>query len=295
MSEAEASAMTIEQRFVHLGRQGAILRSQGDLHASTEAFFEAFKFPADQINYCDRVLHFHSLAATALDLDIRVTNQELEALHNIVNRPQEPFLIRSLAVTLYATLNVTRGDRDRAGDAYRKAMALVGEAPDDERLRHCYVNSLDANEPCTIRVQATLESIRRHAHKKLQLLEHPFGTDNQGMGPSTAIPVQGRGVGGNECDCCHNTLTELGLTLMDHCSRCEAAYYCSKECQKKQWKAGHKHVCREKGVFQLGDRMKMRAVDEENWCLATVIVQRQEANGKWLVNRLADRTQLFEV
>lgn len=30
---------------------------------------------------------------------------------------------------------------------------------------------------------------------------------------------------------------------MKKCSRCKKVVYCSKECQLKDWKAGHKHVC----------------------------------------------------
>lgn len=31
------------------------------------------------------------------------------------------------------------------------------------------------------------------------------------------------------------------------CGRCEAATYCSKECQKQHWKTEHKHGC---GTFK---------------------------------------------
>ena len=30
---------------------------------------------------------------------------------------------------------------------------------------------------------------------------------------------------------------------MKKCSRCKTVVYCSKECQIKDWKAGHKHAC----------------------------------------------------
>lgn len=34
-----------------------------------------------------------------------------------------------------------------------------------------------------------------------------------------------------------------GDTKFDMCSLCKKVYYCSKDCQVKDWKAGHKTVC----------------------------------------------------
>lgn len=33
---------------------------------------------------------------------------------------------------------------------------------------------------------------------------------------------------------------------LSRCSRCEAVYYCSVECQHAHWKAGHKRECKPK-------------------------------------------------
>jgi len=43
------------------------------------------------------------------------------------------------------------------------------------------------------------------------------------------------------CQHCRGIETE-GKTLL-HCARCTATYYCNKECQKLDWKAGHKEKC----------------------------------------------------
>ena len=42
-----------------------------------------------------------------------------------------------------------------------------------------------------------------------------------------------------ECNCCHKTTSNY-----QRCSACKRAYYCSKECQVKAWKAGHKAECK---------------------------------------------------
>lgn len=42
-----------------------------------------------------------------------------------------------------------------------------------------------------------------------------------------------------ECHYCHMTSSNVN----QRCGRCKLVYYCSKDCQKLHWKAGHKEVC----------------------------------------------------
>lgn len=43
---------------------------------------------------------------------------------------------------------------------------------------------------------------------------------------------------------CHNVdCPRERIDTMQQCSRCRARYYCSKECQRADWHAGHKNVC----------------------------------------------------
>jgi len=42
------------------------------------------------------------------------------------------------------------------------------------------------------------------------------------------------------CSCCGKTSDEKKFP---RCKRCKRVAYCSKECQKKHWKAGHKKDC----------------------------------------------------
>jgi len=42
-----------------------------------------------------------------------------------------------------------------------------------------------------------------------------------------------------ECD----KLPPHGAAPLESCSRCQTAVYCSKQCQTKAWKSGHKHTC----------------------------------------------------
>ena len=42
---------------------------------------------------------------------------------------------------------------------------------------------------------------------------------------------------------CANCNKVQASTKFDFCSICKKVYYCSKECQVKDWKAGHKKQC----------------------------------------------------
>ena len=66
-------------------------------------------------------------------------------------------------------------------------------------------------------------------------------------------------VSGSACDHCGVTRSDAGNALLK-CGRCGLAHYCSKKCQKLQWKAGHKAACRAPGEVKIGDRLQLHNV-----------------------------------
>lgn len=96
-------------------------------------------------------------------------------------------------------------------------------------------------------------------------------------------------IGGKSCDCCKKTLEELGVTTLDCCSRCLKAYYCSKSCARKQWRAGHKQACRKKGEIKPGDVMRLQAeVLGNNFIPVIVVGPAVGEEGMWRVNVLSE-------
>jgi len=65
-------------------------------------------------------------------------------------------------------------------------------------------------------------------------------------------------VGGNTCDRCDQSAPEGAL--LKRCSRCQLAFYCSRECAKQAWKAGHKTSCRAAGQFEIGDKVQIQGL-----------------------------------
>lgn len=93
-------------------------------------------------------------------------------------------------------------------------------------------------------------------------------------------------VGGERCDCCNKSREEVGLNHLLYCGRCKKAYYCSEECQKTQWKSGHKKYCREPGQIKQGDYVRLNGIQsrpEINGQVVEIIGEDSRTEGRWQV------------
>uniref|UniRef100_A0A7S2PP54 MYND-type domain-containing protein n=1 Tax=Leptocylindrus danicus TaxID=163516 RepID=A0A7S2PP54_9STRA len=95
-------------------------------------------------------------------------------------------------------------------------------------------------------------------------------------------------VGGNVCDACGKTYAELGMKQLKKCTRCMNAFYCSVECQRTQWRAGHKEACRKPGQIEPGDLMKLvklqRRSDLNGLIVETVTALSDRDGNRWKVD-----------
>lgn len=103
----------------------------------------------------------------------------------------------------------------------------------------------------------------------------PTQTPEQPDGLTPTVMNRLLSVGGNRCDTCDKTRDELpDLQRLLRCARCRRAYYCSKECQRLQWKRGHKQHCRLAGEFCAGDYVRLQGLQtkpEMNGTLVQVV------------------------
>jgi len=62
---------------------------------------------------------------------------------------------------------------------------------------------------------------------------------------------------GERCDSCGKSRWELGVKELLVCAKCKTTHYCSRECEKADWKrGGHKHFCRSsEREFKVGDHV----------------------------------------
>lgn len=82
---------------------------------------------------------------------------------------------------------------------------------------------------CLITAFCSAECKANSAEAHAQVCEH-FAAANRKIGL------------GRVCFYC-GTPEAAGTTSLKRCDRCEAAFYCSKECQTRHWRAGHKLDC----------------------------------------------------
>jgi hypothetical protein len=104
----------------------------------------------------------------------------------------------------------------------------------------------------------------RVRHTPIPLGPLPVGISREDMGRLLAV-------GGGECDHCHKTLQELGVHHLRRCTACQRAFYCSEDCQKKQWKAGHKQACRQPGQWEAGDYVRLEGLTSRPELNGTVV------------------------
>jgi hypothetical protein len=111
--------------------------------------------------------------------------------------------------------------------------------------------------------------------------------------------MQRNAVGGNACDCCHKALAELGLGKMSRGTRCEKAYYCTKYCQRQQWKhGGHKACCRAPGQIEKHDIMRLQNLNSRqdlNGMLAIVMDKVDGQESRWKVRVMNDAEEIVSV
>ena len=107
-----------------------------------------------------------------------------------------------------------------------------------------------------------------------------------------------RTVGGEKCDSCGKSRQELSRKLLDVCARCSKTYYCGKECQTKQWKAGHNKCCRKPGEFKPEDFVCLHGLDstnpELNGDLEHIVGKDPKNKGCWNV-RLMVQSRIISV
>lgn len=103
-----------------------------------------------------------------------------------------------------------------------------------------------------------------------------FGTDTEILERMSA--------GGGKCDACGKKAESVDGRDLLQCSRCKQAFYCSKACQKHQWKAGHNKACRKPDQIERGDIMLVKGIiskPELNRKLVKII--RSAGDGRWEV------------
>ena len=221
-----------------------------------------------------------------------VTDDDVKNMEQVFRDKHEPRLFRLEAGFTLGVISYSRSERLKCQDFYHRAITIGEKQPKNskqERLEQKKMLMLTTGgeqTPKTMRelmdgilkdCQNNLNGLNRSTMRIANPLEHMVQETTAGvaaMSTSKDPPIRrthtmpiGRGgtslteaemnnlidVGGVHCDCCKCKAENLLA-----CERCKKAYYCSAQCQKKQWKEnGHKAHCRKDGEFKAGDLVQI--------------------------------------
>ncbi|GKY93171.1 hypothetical protein MPSEU_000285100 [Mayamaea pseudoterrestris] len=247
---------------------------------------------------------------------------DMANLHDVLNDDREISICRvDAGLTLAVVLHNLKHDREDAADVLRQALDIA-DATGRKELRRRIIGK-DRKEVCLRTVLlnlrkfcaenlAEMETVRLAVFPALSLADMtinqttrlcdymPSGTYIEGQTFLFSVPLSDpdmmrriQSIGGKACDACGKTLEQLEVRRLDVCSRCNMAYYCSRECQVIAWKHGHKGACRHPNQRVQGDIMQLRGIEDEpdlNLQLVTLIAE--EANERWKVTTLSPPLKL---
>jgi len=230
--------------------------------------------------------YYHVLSGfTSIIRDNRfpATQTHMRALKQIARDESRPVLHRAQAHFTRGLARRDAGDRQGAARDYMACIEVVAQATEADRAT-CFFNTTPDGGIHEV-VGKELDRIAKDAHANLSNLRNPSRrmspeslaramATSEIRGSQNSIHIMGGGVGpcgdheentakleaamarlpvnGDKCDQCgaKPDSTEVKLRW---CGRCSMACYCSPECAKVAWKAGHKQACRAPGQYEVGD------------------------------------------
>jgi len=230
------------------------LDPRGEADHLREAFVKSSSQEANKWD-SKRLYLLHSYIATikaALERDGRnallfVTKEDKQFLKRISQSLTELSLYRALATDLWGTIALSNLEYDEQAQSARSVIKICDEASEMEKQR------LILHTESTY--GSLIDETRKANDGQLAFMRNIFCmvTSHTKCTQEGAQPEQPSVIGGDKCKMCSTTYEDLGVAMLDCCQRCQLTYYCSRDCQRKDWK-DHKKVCRKPGEFQVGDK-----------------------------------------
>jgi tetratricopeptide (TPR) repeat protein len=221
---------------------------------------------------------------------LEMTTAEWKNLKKIAKKQEEPVLFRCEALYLRGFIQLKAGEMEDAAMYFRRALHTMKEVTPLENMKKINLTMGGTQVLLSARDQlfATLKPM---IDEHLDFLEQPQHVDaavlqsvpRVGGQPDPSI-VKRLTVGGSECDACHKSRTDVE-EILQRCSRCKRAYYCSTACQQRQWNAGHHAACCKPGEIQADDYMVLKGLQRRPELNGKVVqIQHPAKDGRWAVS-----------
>ena len=230
--------------------------------------------------FCNIMLASKSYASPA--------KAHIKNLKSLSRRVGEAPIYRAKALYILGMLIGRKGKDEDAADYFREAVQVVDSANPNEKQQLVFAN------PDFVRAEKLLSETKQKALDILNKLDHSrpwsdwenFSTSPRGVGVPKDRPdlMKRTAVGGDKCDTCGKTPRQAGLARLQVCQRCKLACYCSRDCQRKAWKAGHKLACRKPDEIKVGDVMQLVDIPVSGQLVQ--VLSRDNQENHWLVQLL---------
>jgi len=230
------------------------------------------------------------------------TDDDVKNVENIFRDKHEPRLFRLQAGFTLGVISYSRSERLKCQDYYHRAITIGEKKPKNskqeklEQRKMIMKTTTGGDEQKTMK--ELMDGVLKDCHKNLNGLNRStmMSTSRHPPIKRTHLMPIGLGgtsltdqevnnlidVGGLHCDCCKAKAEELLV-----CERCKKTYYCSAECQKKQWKDnGHKIHCRKDGEFKADDLVqiaRLKSKPELNEKIVRIVGPAKNEEGKYEV------------
>lgn len=253
-----------------------------------------------------------NIIRNVLPTNFQPTIDDIETLKEIRNDKDELKLFRVEAGFKYALLNFDIGNRMEAAEGYREAIR-IGEkknsSDDLAKVMEMKPTLSGRFHMAMTPMSAIATGIDKDCYDNLEQLTDKRGSDAfeslfqppKMRSDGSIMPKDVKmfafpdpsstklseddfqmllEVGGNACDYCGKPDAKLSV-----CARCKMVFYCSKECQKKEWKLGHKKFCRKPSEYEEGDFATLNGLVSQPELNGTVVkvVGPTEVAGRWEV------------
>ena len=245
---------------------------QGRHRESANEYWEAFQIlpPTHEARY--QIFHGYTTTVRMTD-SFEASEDDIKNMKKIFDNKHEPRLFRLEAAFTLGVIYYAQNKRHLCEDIYHSAI-VIGEKDPKKRQEKDEEKKMIIMTPGGIRQEKTMkelmEGVVKDCQKNLDGLrgvqEVRFGPEEQPTKRTHLMPIGMRGtsltqdeinnlidVGGGHCDFCKTKEKKLFK-----CSRCNRGFYCSKDCQKKQWKEkDHKSHCRKEEEFKPNDLVQI--------------------------------------
>jgi hypothetical protein len=266
------------QRYHNLANEGAFAYHEKRFRDAADKYLKATRVAPDGVWTPCRYQFFSSYTVLLTERFFKASASDLKTLRkDFISNEKEPSIFRVDAALSFGLVKWDAGDKEATGAYYRLGLEIAAATSESERCRLMQFSKGDSTYTRTVGdvmdelTKTTKENLRKLERPKFSSCPDAFEIRSDGskvpsrqaampLSSNESLTEQVLTVGGANCDCCGKSRQELGTATLMICTRCKMAYYCSKECQKAQWKAGHKQACRKEGQIEIGDLMQLHGL-----------------------------------